>query len=112
MTRKEDDTISREAALNLMRSLTRWSVMSEDGKFSNVGLLYDDVMIGIDRLPSANTTKTGHWIRWYEVIDNGDGCTNHIPHCRCSECNKEYDSHISQFINYCSKCGAKMENTE
>lgn len=49
-----EDCISRQAVYDLMRSLTRWCVRSEDGKFNNVGLLYDDVMFGINRLPSVN----------------------------------------------------------
>ena len=49
-----EDAISRKAVHELVRSLTRWYVRSEDGKFNNVGLLYDDVMFGIDRLPSTN----------------------------------------------------------
>ena len=48
-----DDAISRQAVFDLMRSLTKWYVRSEDGKFNNVGLLYDDVMFGIDKLPSV-----------------------------------------------------------
>lgn len=48
-----EDAIDRQAVLDLMRGLTRWCVRSEDGKFNNVGLLYDDVMFGIDRLPSV-----------------------------------------------------------
>ena len=47
------DAISRQAVLDLMRGLTRWCVRSEDGKWKNVGLLYDDVMFGIDGLPSV-----------------------------------------------------------
>lgn len=50
----------------------------------------------------------GHWIRWYERKDFGLYIEN-IPHCKCSECGKEYDSHSSQFIKYCSECGAKMD---
>jgi hypothetical protein len=51
------DCISREAVKYFVRSLSRWCVRSEDGKFNNVGLLYDDVMFGIDRLPSVNPQK-------------------------------------------------------
>ena len=53
---KDGDLISRQAVKNLIRSLTKWSVRSQDRKFENVGLLYDDVMFGIDRLPSAEKT--------------------------------------------------------
>lgn len=59
-----DDAISRQAVLNLMRGLTRWCIRSEDGKFNNVGLLYDDVMFGIDKLPSVTPQqRTGRWIQ-------------------------------------------------
>ena len=53
----EQDCISRQAVKDLMRSLTRWYVRSEDGRFNNVGLLYDDVMFGIDRLPSGSSSE-------------------------------------------------------
>ena len=49
-----EDAISKKVALDAMRGLTRWCVRSEDGRFNNVGLLYDDVMFGIDKLPSVN----------------------------------------------------------
>ena len=55
--------------------------------------------------------KTGYWIRWYEQKET-ERCIEHIPHCKCSECGKEYDSHSSQFIKYCSECGAKMSEVE
>ena len=66
------DLISRQAVLDLMRRETRWCVRSEDGKFNNVGLLYDDVMFGIDKLPpvkqepkwipvSEKLPKNGTW---------------------------------------------------
>lgn len=53
--------------------------------------------------------KTGHWKRWYE--DNKDMCGERymITHCQCSECDKEYDFYTTQFIKFCSNCGAKME---
>ena len=52
--------------------------------------------------------KNGKWICWYEEIEN-DTCTEYIPHCKCSECGTEYDSHTVKFINFCSYCGAKMQ---
>lgn len=57
--------------------------------------------------PVTPQPKTGYWIKWYEQKEN-DGCIEHIPHCKCSECGKEYDPHSSQFVKYCNKCGAKM----
>lgn len=52
--------------------------------------------------------KTGHWIRWYEEVEYKT-CIENIPHCKCSECNKEYNPYTSNFIKYCPQCGAKME---
>lgn len=51
----------------------------------------------------------GKWIRWHEKVEK-DGCTETILHCKCSECNTEYDPYSSQFINYCPICGARMED--
>ena len=63
----------------------------------------------LNRQPTVQVMllKQGHWIRWYEQKEN-DRCIEHIPHCKCSECGKEYDPHSSQFIKFCSNCGAKM----
>ncbi len=55
--------------------------------------------------------KSGHWIRWYEVVERGT-CTDHIPHCKCSECEINIDSYLSSFMNYCPNCGADMRGTE
>ena len=55
--------------------------------------------------------KKGKWIRWYEIKEDETG-TEHIPHCRCSECNTEYDSHSSQFVSFCYVCGAAMKGEE
>lgn len=71
-----------------------------------------EILNSIQQLPSVTPQpKTGHWIRWYEQKEN-DGCIEHIPHCKCSECGKEYDPYSSQFVKYCNKCGAKMEEVE
>lgn len=70
--------------------------------------------IGYDMLVDINiirealiNQKIAHWIRWYEKV-NYKTYTEYIPHCKCSECNKEYDPYASNFIKYCSNCGAKM----
>lgn len=51
--------------------------------------------------------KTAHWIRWYEQKET-DWYIENTPHCKCSECGKEYDPHSSKFIKYCNECGAKI----
>lgn len=58
-------------------------------------------------IEALENQKTGHWVRWYEEVEHKT-CTENIPHCKCSECNKEYDTYASFFIKYCSQCGAKM----
>ena len=57
--------------------------------------------------PVTPQQKTGHWISWYEIIEE-ERSTEHNPHCKCSECSTEVDPHISQSINCCPVCGAKM----
>lgn len=103
-----EDAISRQTVLNLMRSLTRWCIRSEDGKFDNVGLLYDDVMFGIDMLPSVTPQepKIGHWI---EVIDEIDSLGNKTWHYECSVCGV---GEGYPYNDYCGNCGAKMESED
>lgn len=56
-------------------------------------------------------SRKGHWIRWREDFEYVErGVTESVPHCQCSECKKEYDTHTAQFINYCPNCGAEMES--
>ena len=55
--------------------------------------------------------RQGHWIRWREER-TFEGGSESIPHCKCSECDKEYDTHTAQFINYCPNCGAEMTDNE
>lgn len=55
--------------------------------------------------------KTGKWITEYEIIKY-DGCEEHNPRTRCSICNAEYDTYSSHFMNFCPRCGAKMEVSE
>ena len=90
-----------------MRGLTRWCVRSEDGKFNNVGLLYDDVMFGLDRLPSVTPKqKMGRWIK---VVTETDSFGNETYRYECSECG------FFAFFGterYCPYCGAKMAESE
>ena len=125
-----DDCISRQAALD---AIDRWCMgEGDEGIYTIVENLpsvtpkntvsaevYKQVArerdIAIEQLnelgyefgEKIEQPKTGHWIRWYEQKES-EGITEYIPHCKCSECDKEYDPHSSQFIKYCNKCGAKM----
>ena len=97
-----NDAISRQA---MHIELEKWITYGEYKYSSATKYLYDR----IDKLPSVNPTKTGHWIRWYEQKEY-DGYTENIPHCKCSECNREYDPYTASLFNYCPNCGAKMED--
>ena len=92
-----EDLISRQAVKDLIRGLTRWCVRSQDRKFENVGLLYDDVMFGIDRLPSAE--KTAEWIDLGNVI-------------QCPNCETLYPKVRVDLKHYCERCGAKMKESD
>ena len=96
------DAISRQAVLDLMRGLTRWCVRSEDGKWNNVGLFYDDVMFGIDRLPSVTPQqRTGRWIK-----------QNYGWNWQCSECGFVTPPSAKEIFTFCPNCGCKMEVEE
>lgn len=100
-----EDCISRQAVFDLMRSLTRWCVRSEDGKFNNVGLLYDDVMFGIDKLPSViPQPKAGHW------INDGLYAESHSHKAfHCSKCGHNVLGFKEDLSNYCPNCGCTMK---
>ena len=64
-----------------------------------------------DSAENKGEPNIGHWVRWYEQKET-EWCIENIPHCKCSECGKEYDSHSSQFIKFCPNCGAYMRGDE
>lgn len=110
----DGDLISRESVKDLIRGLTKWGVRSQDGKFENVGLLYDDVMFGIDRLPSAE--KTAEWIKQKsgdELFPEEIVCSK----CYHSNSHLDFDEHNNPIgkvfleSKYCPNCGAKMEES-
>ena len=100
-----EDAISKAEVIKLL-----------DKHTNDDGTLDDDITCILEELPPIQPrAKVGKWIRWYEEITqkgNLGGVIVHIPHCKCSECNKEYDSYSSQFMNYCPNCGAKMESED
>ena len=92
--------MTNQEAIEIYKDLWRY----EHSEFSEKEIR-EALEKGIEALEKQ---KIGHWIRWYEEVEYKT-CTEHIPHCKCSECNKEYDPHTSLFMKYCSYCGAKME---
>lgn len=109
---KCEDAISRQAALesikNLYPDMPVVDIMGSRRKWLDKYAPYFECENAVEQLPLVNPQpRTGHWIRWYEQKET-EWYIDNIPHCKCSECDKEYDSHSSQFIKYCSECGAKM----
>lgn len=102
-TKPCEDCISREAVKDILHKRGQKAVIT-----------FEHFEEFVNKLPSVTPQpKIGRWIRWYEVIESADGkSTDHIPHCKCSECGTEYEPHSSQFIKYCPNCGAKMEENE
>jgi len=99
-----EDTISRQAVIDAIDKWVKTEHILVTLSTDKVTPLFKSV----HKLPPVNPQpKTGHWIRWYEKVEYKDW-TDYMPYCKCSECGKQYDPHSSQFIQYCSKCGAKM----
>ena len=96
----DGDCISREMAIKALKN-------EEPDWESESYCQWEDDMKAIENLPSIEP-KMGKWIRWYETIETKSS-TDYIPHCKCSECGKEYDPYSAQFVKFCNECGAKMD---
>lgn len=107
------DAISRAAAHELIRGLTRWNVVKED--YKSVGLLYDDVQFGLDGLPPVQLKP--------ETTTN---CNEDYADCDqfvCSECGIELQEWVQverdeddgdityheYTMKYCPNCGKEIE---
>lgn len=112
MTREPIEVTRQDRIYCLKASSDYHSEVCEECKFyPNCDHMTQDDMTELtikDLEALEQKPKTGHWVRWYEEIQRGTHYTEDIPHCKCSECNKEYDPYVSRFIKYCSQCGAKM----
>ena len=99
------DLISRQAVLDL--------VVANHTELNGLNVvMYSPFCKDMIQLPPVTPQqKMGHWIRWYEKEEN-DWFTANKQHCKCSECNQEYDPYLTHFIKYCNQCGAKMEETQ
>lgn len=99
-----EDAISRQAVIDAIDKWVKTEHILVTLPTDKVTPLFKSV----NKLSPVNPqSKTGHWIRWYEKVEYKDW-TDYMPYCKCSECGKQYDPHSSQFIQYCSKCGARM----
>lgn len=92
-----NDTISRQAAINVIASMEAVGY----SPYVTVGRL--DALLALNRLPSAE--RRGRWldVKGYEGLLY-----------RCSECEDKHYKHTTIKYDYCPYCGAKMmhENEE
>lgn len=105
-TTKNNLGVDKEQLKTMIRGLTKWYVKRDNTEVGEpdtaVGLLYDDVMFGINRLTpvTPQEPRKGHWIS----IDEE-------PHedWECDNCSFVIwaDENIEKF-HYCPNCGAKM----
>ena len=67
----------------------------------------------IDHMPTVDAVRVrhGHWVRWYEEAFDSFGVA-YVPHCKCSECGREYDPYAANHMNYCFECGAKIDGKD
>lgn len=103
-----DDTIGRQAAIDALIELSvqRDAWDSQEGFAQKRGI--DASICAIEDLPSAE--RHGRWIEEYSA--------NHFQ-AKCSACGEStlygitYDLEgNAYYMNYCPKCGAKMDEVE
>ena len=105
-----DDLISRQAVIEAVIAEGR----NVDSRYlESERIIHEsDAVEALSMLPSAQPErKEGHWIRWYETKTDDYG-ELYIPHCKCSECGKEYDPYLANTVIYCMRCGVKMKGEE
>lgn len=68
-------------------------------------------IIGNAPTVDAVPVRHGHWVSWYEEVYDSFGI-GYAPHCKCSECGREYDPYIANRTNYCSNCGVKLDGKD
>jgi hypothetical protein len=64
-------------------------------------------------LPTVDAVpvRHGHWVKWYEEVCDSFGVA-YVPHCKCSECGREYDPYDANHMNYCFNCGARLDGKD
>ena len=69
--------------------------------------------LNVELLPTVDAApvRHGHWVKWYEEVCDSFGVA-YVPHCKCSECGREYDPYDANHMNYCFECGAKIDGKD
>lgn len=106
-TTKNDLGVDKEQLKTMIRGLTKWYVKRDNTEVGEpntaVGLLYDDVMFGIDRLPSVTPQepRKGHWI--LDETDNSITCDK----CGCLIWANDISNGEAYF---CPNCGSNNKS--
>lgn len=61
---------------------------------------HDALKEAIERVPTVDPVKHGHWITWFENED--------VRQAKCSECGMMFTLGKGRDIHYCGNCGAYM----
>lgn len=96
----QDELISRQAAIDAVNDVIADYVPNLFGRYEALPL---EMASAVNRLPSVNPQRTGHWIQTQEKDD-----AEPFILWECSECHKEFRSVVHKVSNYCPDCGAKM----
>lgn len=108
-TTKNNLGVDREQLKTMIRGLTKWYVKRDNTEVGEpntaVGLLYDDVMFGIDRLPSVtpqlSVPEVTALAEWIEKLTK-----------ECEEAyNKGYTDGVKS-VNICPHCGEYIGEEE
>lgn len=101
-----DDLISRQAAIDAIVNTVSEIGLYDNSEEARYGATFrqHEIIDIIEGMPSAQPERnTGKWIY--------DGVRGRFPACRCSVCGNIENADwvmISGEVNYCTKCGAKM----
>lgn len=97
-----EDAVSREAVLDAMYALCDTGETLKENPWRDNPYI-DAVVETIERIPSVNPQRTGHWIQTQEKDD-----AEPFILWECSECHKEFRSVVHKVSNYCPSCGCRI----
>ena len=97
----DSDTISRQAVLDAVDTITKWSLLDCNGCHVGVGMKYRDVKETAKSLPPLPSRPKGHWTN-ITVSVSGDSTAD------CNRCGATVHNSFTDAINFCPCCGADM----